>query len=76
MLDQVKTIFNESNGSVETRLINYREPSDYIKEAVKEELFDLVILGCQGEHLRVQQVLGTVPEKVLNETPCDVLIVR
>lgn len=76
VLDQVKAIFDKSNSVVETRLINYKEPSDYIKEVVMEEIFDLVILGCQGEHLRVQQILGTVPERVLNETPCDVLIVR
>jgi nucleotide-binding universal stress UspA family protein len=76
ILDDVKTLFDKSNAKVETRLINYKEPSDYIKEVVKEEGFDLVILGCQGEHSRVQRVLGTVPERVLNDTSCDVLIVR
>ena len=76
VLEEVKMFFNKSNAPIETRLINYKEPSDYIREAVKEEGFDLVILGCKGEHSRVERVLGTVPERVLNETACDVLIVR
>lgn len=76
ILDDIKTLADKSNVKIETRLINYKEPSDYIKEAVKKEGFDLVILGCQGEHSRVQRILGTVPERVLNETSCDVLIVR
>ena len=46
ILNDVKNLFDKSNAKVETRLINYKEPSDYIKEAIKEEGFDLVILGC------------------------------
>ena len=76
ILEDVKSLFDKSHVKVETRLVNYKEPSDYIKEAVEEEGFDLVILGCRGEHSRVQRVLGTVPERVLNETSSDVLIVR
>jgi nucleotide-binding universal stress UspA family protein len=76
LLNNVKDLFKKSNASIETRLINYKEPHEYIKEQVKKEGFDLVILGCKGVHSRVQKVIGTVPEKVLNETQCDVLIVR
>jgi nucleotide-binding universal stress UspA family protein len=75
-LEKVKKLFDEANISIETRLINYKEPSEYIKEKVKEEGFDLVILGCKGEHSRVQRVMGTVPENVLEKVPCDVLIVK
>lgn len=75
-LNQVNTIFDDSNAPLETRLIDYKEPSEYIKEKVEEEGFDLVILGCQGEHSRIKRVIGTVPERVLNDVPCDVLIVR
>jgi nucleotide-binding universal stress UspA family protein len=76
VLNQVKAIFDEADAPIETRLINYKEPHDYIKERVKEEGFDLVILGCKGEHSKLEKIIGTVPEKVLEDTPCDVLIVR
>ena len=65
------------NQKVETRLIYNTMPEDYIKKIVKEEEFDLVILGCKGDHSKLRRTfLGTVPDKVINEAPCDVLIVR
>ncbi len=75
-LNQVKTLFDESNVPLETRLIDSKEPFRYIKEKVEEEGFDLVILGCRGEHLRIKHIIGTVPERVLNDVPCDILVVR
>lgn len=76
VLNQVKAIFDEADAPIETRLIHYKEPHEYIKERVKEEGFDLVILGCKGEHSKLEKVMGTVPEKVLEDTPCDVLVVK
>ncbi len=43
----------------------------------EEENFDLVILGCRGKHSKLKRTfLGTIPDKVINNAPCDVLIVR
>lgn len=75
-LNKVESLFKDTNASIETRIIYDKEPDDYIKEQVKEEGFDLVILGCEGEHSTLKRVIGTVPEKVLNQVPCDVLITR
>ena len=75
-LDKVKSMFEKSGAKIETRLIYDKRPGDYIKETVKEEGFDLVILGCNGEHSKMKRILGTVPEGVLNDVPCDVLIIR
>jgi len=75
-LKKVEGLFKDSNAIIETRVIYDKEPDDYIKEQVEEEGFDLVILGCKGEHSTIKRVIGTVPEKVINHVPCDVLIAR
>jgi nucleotide-binding universal stress UspA family protein len=77
ILNETKKLFEEENLSIATRLIKDENPAKYIERAVKEEEFDLVALGCKGEHSKVEELLlGTVSEKVLNKAPCDVLIVR
>ncbi len=77
VLNNAKEQFKKENISVETRLISDVEPADYIKKIVKDEKFDLVIVGCKGHHSKLKTtILGSVPEKVLNKADCDVLIVR
>ena len=77
ILKKVEDLFKEANQKVETRLIFDIIPDNYIKKAVEEEKFDLVILGCIGDHSKLKRTfLDTIPDKVLNEAPCDVLVVR
>jgi nucleotide-binding universal stress UspA family protein len=77
ILNELKKLFKESNAKVETRLIFDIPPEDYIKKAVEEEGFDLVILGSKGHHLKLSSiVLGTIPNKVIKNVSCDVLVVR
>ena len=75
-LNNVKQLFNDTNASLETNVVTDKEPDDYIKDAVEKEGFDLVILGCTGEHSKIKRFMGTVPAKVINDAPCDVLIIR
>jgi nucleotide-binding universal stress UspA family protein len=77
ILDDAKKLFNQSNLNVETRLIFDISPERYIKDMVKKEDFDLVILGCDGNHSKLKRtILGTIPEDILNNTASDLLIVR
>ncbi len=77
ILKEAKEFFEKAELSVETRLIEEYHPDEYIKEVVEKENFDLVILGCKGHHSKLKQVfLGTVATKVLNDTPCDVMVIR
>ncbi len=77
LLDNTKKLFETENASIETRLILDEAPEEYIKKVVKDEGFDLVVLGCKGDHSKLKRTLiGTIPEKVLNEVPCDLLIIR
>jgi nucleotide-binding universal stress UspA family protein len=77
ILKKVENFFKEANQTVEARLLFDIMPEDYIKKIVEEEKFDLVILGCRGDHSKLKRTfLGTIPDKVINEALCDVLIVR
>ncbi len=52
-------------------------PEEFAVDFAKKNSIDLIVLGCRGHHSRVREaVLGTVPTKILNEAPCQVLIVR
>ena len=77
LMKEVEEIFNKAGVVVETRLIFDIEPQYYIKKQVKEEEFDLVILGCKGHHSKLRRTfLGTIPEYVINNTDKDVLIIK
>ncbi|MHA1884080.1 MAG: universal stress protein [Promethearchaeota archaeon] len=77
LLKDIKAKFEKESVPVETRLELYIGPQYYIENQVEEEGFDLVLLGCNGEHSKLRRTfLGTVPEHVLNNANCDVLIVK
>ncbi|TFG23140.1 MAG: universal stress protein [Promethearchaeota archaeon] len=77
ILNKVNEKFNDANLSVETRLVEDEKPEDYISKVVDEEGFDLVALGCKGEHSKLEElVMGTVANDVLNNANSDLLIVR
>ena len=77
LLKKAEKFFADHGKKIETRLIFDILPKDYITKATKEENFDLVILGCEGNHSKLKRaILGTTPTEVINSTPSDVLIVR
>ena len=77
VLNDVEKRFKDEGLEVETRLLFDISPEEYIKRVTAEENFDLVILGCKGKHSKLREIfLGTIPDRVINEAPCDVLIVR
>jgi nucleotide-binding universal stress UspA family protein len=77
ILKKTKKMFEKANIEIDTRLIFDEDPEDYIERIVEEENFDLVALGCKGDHSKVKEVfMGSVAQKVLNNADCDVLAVR
>lgn len=77
LLREVEERFKKEQLKVETRLIENKEPANYIVDITKSEKFDLVVLGCKGEHSKLRPIwLGTVAQKVLNEAHSDVYVVR
>jgi len=77
LLDDIKKKFESKGLKVETRRIFDFGPEYYIEERVKEEGFDLVVLGCGGKHSKLRRTfVGTVPEYVINHVDVDVLIAK
>lgn len=77
LLYKFKEEFEKENISIETRLITKESPEDYIKRIVKEEYFDLAVIGTHGVHSRIKRTLtGSVTQKVVKHAPCDILIVK
>ncbi len=76
ILEETKKIFKKEEIPIKTRLVEDVEPEKYIIDKVKEENFDLVILGSKGHHSKSHTLLGTISSHVVNNVDCDVLIVR
>ena len=72
-----KELFNNEDLPVEIRLITDEAPEKYIERIVKEEGFDLIVIGTKGIHSKLNQFfLGSVAKRVVKHAACDVLIVR
>lgn len=77
ILKQAKNMFNEVNLPVSVRLIKDEMPEDYIERIVEEEDFDLVVLGFKGYHSKLREnVIGSVTQKVVRYSSCDVFIIK
>ncbi len=76
ILKQTKKIFDKAYISVELRLIEEEDSEDYIKKIVIKEEFDLVVLGSKGHHFKSQKsYLRNRFTKLLEQNPCDILII-
>jgi nucleotide-binding universal stress UspA family protein len=74
---RIEKLFEEADISIETRLIQDKEPEDYIKDTVESENINLVVLGYSGDHgIIKRRVLGSIPTQVMNNVLCDILIVK
>jgi nucleotide-binding universal stress UspA family protein len=77
VFDRIEKLFKEANLSLETRLIQDKKPEDYIIQIVEEEIINLVVLGYSGTHgILKRRILGSIPTQVMNNTLCDVLVVK
>ena len=74
---RIEKLIEEVNLSIETRLIQDKNPEDYIKHTVENENINLIVLGYSGKHgIIKRRILGSIPTKVMNNVLCDVLVVK
>ncbi|MHA2398086.1 MAG: universal stress protein [Promethearchaeota archaeon] len=77
ILEQKKAIFEEVQVPIKTKLVIKEYPEYYIERIVKKKEYDLVVVGIKGIHSKLSQVLlGSVAERALERTSCDVLIIH
>jgi len=77
ILNDAKEQFEKEDLIVETRLDIDESPEDYIERIVPAENFDLIVLGHRGHHTKLRNaIIGSIPEKVLNNLDVDLLIIK
>ncbi|NMC06057.1 MAG: universal stress protein [Candidatus Lokiarchaeota archaeon] len=76
-MQQVKDMQLDIEGKVEYHLETSKGPADYAETYAKEHGADVIVLGCAGHHSRARKAfVGTVADHVMNNAPCNVLLVR
>ena len=76
IIRNAKELFSEAGIDVDARLVTYEDPAEFILQLVKDEGYDLVIIGNRAEHQSARYSLGSVTEKVARHAECPVLIVK
>lgn len=76
IIRNAEEMFKEAGVEVDAKLVNSEDPAEYILETVKDEGYDLVVIGNRAEHQSELYSLGSVTEKVARHAECPVLIVK
>ncbi|MFW9937389.1 MAG: universal stress protein [Candidatus Thorarchaeota archaeon] len=80
VIEETERLFAEYGLDIEVRLVMDEDADDYITRIVKEEGFDLVVLGFKGVHSTLEKIeeffSGSIAKKVFEKAPCDVLLIR
>jgi nucleotide-binding universal stress UspA family protein len=61
---------------VDARLVTYKDPAEFVLELVKNEGYDLVIIGNRAKNQSERYSLGSVTEKITRHAECTVFIVK
>jgi nucleotide-binding universal stress UspA family protein len=76
ILRNAEEMFTEAGIDVDTKLVSFEDPAEYILEIVKDEGYDLVVIGNRAGNQSERYSLGSVTEKVARHAECPVLIVK
>lgn len=56
--------------------VRFGSPAEIIVDMAKDGKVDLLVVGSHGKHGAKKFYLGSVSSKVVEHTPCDVLVVK
>jgi nucleotide-binding universal stress UspA family protein len=77
VLEETKNVFDKAGIDVKTTLVENKSPEEYVKERIKKDQIDLVVIGAKGHHWKIRQALmGSTCTNIMNDADCDVLIVK
>jgi nucleotide-binding universal stress UspA family protein len=76
IIRNAEEMFREAKIEVDARLVTYEDPAEFILEIVKDEGYDLVVIGNRAGNQSERYSLGSVTEKVARHAECPVLIVK
>ena len=76
ILRTAEEMFKEAKIDVDARLVTYEDPAEFILQLVKDEGYDLVVIGNRAGNQSERYSLGSVTEKVARHAECPILIVK
>jgi len=76
ILRNAEDLFREDGIEIDSRLITCEDPAESVIELVKDEGYDLVIIGNRAGHQSERYALGSVTEKIARHAECTVFIVK
>jgi nucleotide-binding universal stress UspA family protein len=76
IIRNAEELFREAKIDADARLVTYEDPAELLLELVKDEGYDLVVIGNRAENQSERYSLGSVTEKVARHADCSVLIVK
>jgi nucleotide-binding universal stress UspA family protein len=76
IIRNAEELFREASIEVDARLVTYEDPAETVLQLVKEEGYDLVVIGNRAKNQAERFSLGSVTEKVARHAECPVLIVK
>ena len=76
IIRNAEELFREAKIDVDARLVTYEDPAEFILQLVKNEGYDLVVIGNRAGNQSERYSLGSVTEKVARHADCPVLIVK
>jgi nucleotide-binding universal stress UspA family protein len=76
ILRNAEDMFREAGIEVDAKLVKFEDPAEFILELIKDEGYDLVVIGNRAETQSERYSLGSVTEKVARHADCAVFIVK
>jgi nucleotide-binding universal stress UspA family protein len=76
IIRNAEEMFREAKIDVDARLVTFEDPAEFILQLVKDEGYDLVVIGNRAGNQSARYSLGSVTEKVARHAECPVLIVK
>ena len=76
IIRNAKDLFRESKIDIDARLVIHEDPAEFLLQLVKNEKYDLVVIGNRAETQSDRYSLGSITEKIARHVGCPVLIVK
>jgi nucleotide-binding universal stress UspA family protein len=56
-------------------IVREGDPAAILLELARDARADLIVIGRRGRNFEARALLGSVAERIVNQAPCDVLVV-
>ncbi len=76
LLDNARAMAEDLGVGIRTRAIVGRSVGDAVLNVVREERASHVVLGWSGQRKRVEHILGTNIDPIVEETACELTLVK